>query len=185
VSAAANNIEGKKFGELIALRPTSRRTHNKTIIWECKCLACGKIIERASSKLTNNEIKSCGCLMSVGKARKPAGHSGASTLYNSYRYAARVRDLAFNLSLDNLKELCAQNCTYCGIAPYRAVYGSRGSKYEHGKFIANGIDRVDNTRGYDLDNCVPCCPTCNIAKAQLTVPQFREWAMRVASHLSI
>ena len=28
----------------------------------------------------------------------------------------------------------------------------------------NGVDRIDNTKGYTLDNCLPCCGTCNMIK---------------------
>ncbi len=28
----------------------------------------------------------------------------------------------------------------------------------------NSIDRLDNTKGYIIDNCVPCCSDCNEMK---------------------
>jgi hypothetical protein len=46
--------------------------------------------------------------------------------------------------------------------------------------VANGIDRVDNTKGYSVDNCVPCCRRCNVAKADMTPDQFLGWASLVA-----
>jgi hypothetical protein len=32
----------------------------------------------------------------------------------------------------------------------------------------NGIDRVDNEKGYLVENCVPCCFTCNSLKKSVT-----------------
>jgi hypothetical protein len=39
----------------------------------------------------------------------------------------------------------------------------------------NGIDRVDNSKGYILGNCVPCCSWCNRAKADGTLAKFMDW----------
>jgi hypothetical protein len=41
-------------------------------------------------------------------------------------------------------------------------------------------DRVDSTRGYEVDNVVSCCRTCNIAKHDMPYGAFVAWAMRVA-----
>lgn len=46
--------------------------------------------------------------------------------------------------------------------------------------MVNGIDRVDNTKGYSVENCVAACRRCNVAKADMAPDQFREWASRVA-----
>jgi hypothetical protein len=48
-------------------------------------------------------------------------------------------------------------CCYCGI------------KDEE---ILNGIDRIDNFRGYTLENCVPACKTCNYMKHAYTLRDF-------------
>jgi len=45
-------------------------------------------------------------------------------------------------------------------------YGKKSDKYY------NGIDRIDNTKDYTLDNCVPCCKNCNYAKRTLTQHDF-------------
>ena len=52
----------------------------------------------------------------------------------------------------------------------------------NGDYTYNGIDRVDNTRGYTLDNVVPCCFKCNRAKDTMTKEEFLEWVGRVATH---
>lgn len=49
-------------------------------------------------------------------------------------------------------------------------------------FVFTGIDRVDNTRGYDPDNVVPCCRVCNRAKDVRTKDEFLSWAKRVVDH---
>ena len=48
----------------------------------------------------------------------------------------------------------------------------------------NGIDRVDSTMGYAIDNCVPCCKTCNIAKHTMTTIEFAGWINRAYQHFA-
>jgi hypothetical protein len=38
-----------------------------------------------------------------------------------------------------------------------------------------GIDRVDNSKEYIINNCVPCCKFCNTAKLNLTINEFKLW----------
>jgi len=37
-----------------------------------------------------------------------------------------------------------------------------------------GIDRADNSRGYEPDNCVPCCWWCNTIKGTHTITEVRS-----------
>lgn len=47
----------------------------------------------------------------------------------------------------------------------------------------NGIDRVDSSKGYTLDNCVPCCSKCNYAKHEMSVEEFKEYITNVYQKL--
>ena len=47
------------------------------------------------------------------------------------------------------------------------------------EFYYNGVDRIDNNSGYDIDNCAPCCHQCNWAKKNLTKADFLNWIERV------
>lgn len=49
----------------------------------------------------------------------------------------------------------------------------------NGDYVYNGIDRVDNTKGYTIDNVVPCCGICNMAKGKLNQQEFQNWIKRV------
>jgi len=54
------NISGKKFGRLIAVTSTNKRS-GSGVIWSCKCI-CGNTTEVSSWNLINGSTKSCGCL---------------------------------------------------------------------------------------------------------------------------
>jgi hypothetical protein len=53
-----------------------------------------------------------------------------------------------------------------------------------GKFTYNGIDRIDNSQGYIIDNVVPCCTKCNIAKGRQSIQEFKEWIYRAYAYLT-
>jgi hypothetical protein len=85
-----------------------------------------------------------------------------------YKSAAKERRIAYELSREEFMSFWQKPCHYCG-EPIETI----------------GIDRIDNTRGYVMGNCVPCCRTCNIAKSQMTLEEFLAWAARLAKHLFV
>ena len=59
--SAKKNLIGQRFGKLIVLQDSKKRTSNKGIIWHCKC-DCGNEIDVPSTYLIRGTTKSCGCL---------------------------------------------------------------------------------------------------------------------------
>ncbi len=170
---------------LKALSPTTQRSHNGTIMWLCKCLNCNEETVVPSTKLVAGEVRSCGCMERIREARTSRGTSGFNSLYSHYRSGARARSLSFDLSKEEFRSLVIQDCTYCGKPPQNIHYGSRGKKAEYGKFIHNGVDRVDSSENYSVSNCVPCCTECNLGKSDKSYEQFMSWISRVYTHKSL
>ena len=178
------DISGNIYGNLIALRDVNKSNHNRTRIWECHCVACGSFTEKPVSKLRSGEVRSCGCQEHVRPVRSKQGHSGANSSYMAYKGGARQRSLPFNLTFEEYKDLVTQPCFYCGVTESKVCYGSIGAALAHGEFKCNGLDRMDNTRGYTLDNVVPCCTQCNISKGKSSVSEFINWIKRAHAHLN-
>ena len=126
---------------------------------------------------------------------KEATDAAWNTTYRSYKNSAKKRNLAFSISLDYFKFLCKQDCYYCGCSPNRQF-----SPYLNKKnilidkhisidralksiILVNGIDRVDNKRGYDEGNCISCCFFCNDKKSSTDFEEFKEWIERVYKNL--
>lgn len=63
--ALIKDLTNQRFGKLIALYPTEKRSHNN-VIWHCKC-DCGRECEVRSSCLQDGTTSSCGCITSVGE----------------------------------------------------------------------------------------------------------------------
>jgi len=43
----------------------------------------------------------------------------------------------------------------------------------------DGIDRIENDRGYETDNVVPCCGRCNKAKGTILLSDFLEMVAKI------
>jgi 5-methylcytosine-specific restriction endonuclease McrA len=99
-------------------------------------------------------------------------------IYTQYKSKCRRRGLTFNLDKDYFIKLLKDNCAYCGNPPSNVL---KASEYT-GTALYNGIDRVDNSRGYEIDNVVACCETCNRAKLKMTKEEFLSWIDRVYRH---
>jgi hypothetical protein len=50
------------------------------------------------------------------------------------------------------------------------------------KVKVHSIDRVDNSLGYVIGNCVPCCKLCNSMKSNLPKKTFLDHSKRIVKH---
>lgn len=73
-----------------------------------------------------------------------------SASYVDYNKRASKKNLDFVLSRDEYLCLITQDCYLCG----------KNSNSQH----LNGIDRIDNNKGYSMDNVKSCCANCNYMK---------------------
>lgn len=55
------DITQQRFGRLIALYPTEKRSHNSSVFWHCRC-DCGNEIDVSVDHLVQGKYQSCGCL---------------------------------------------------------------------------------------------------------------------------
>lgn len=171
------DITGQKFGRWTVIRIAEKRPNrdNETrIFWECVC-ECGNVRNIDAASLKSGHSKSCGCLRKEGHRYLPHGVSEQNLLLYSYKRNAEKRNLCFSLTSEQFTNLTQGNCFYCGEKPKNKLKG----KWFNGDYFYNGVDRVNNTRGYTLDNCVPCCATCNRAKRAMTSDEFADWIWRV------
>ena len=173
------DLTGKKFGRLLALRRVS--PSGVRSVWECQC-DCGSLTRVLSDSLQMGRTKSCCCLRNEGPkgpnahGTKPTGVAARNSMYHSLKFSALKRGHSWKLTKEVFDNITTQSCFYCGIEP-RQIFKQTGC---NGTYVYNGIDRVDNTRGYESDNVVPCCGQCNRAKRDLTKDAFLDWADRLS-----
>ena len=97
-------------------------------------------------------------------ARVPKLYYGSSN-YDKFKYAARQRNLVFEITESRFDALKKQGCAYCGLM--RPV------------FI--GMDRIDSSKGYTVDNVCGCCTTCNMMKRDADSAEFVRKCAEVAT----
>jgi hypothetical protein len=173
----AKNITGETYGYLTALEriPSYTKGKRRVTPWKFKCI-CGNIVIRESADVKSGGIKSCGCKMRelISNSRsKPEGIAASNSLYKSYMVnCAEERGYEFNLSKDEFLKITKQNCFYCNKEP------SQIKKSKTSQYIYNGIDRVNNCKGYIKSNVVACCRECNALKSGISkemVFKLYEW----------
>jgi len=171
------DITSQRFGYLTLLR--LKETRRQKTFFECLC-DCGKTTVVGRYKLTHSSTRSCGCLYTKTREgeRKEFGASAARSVLKEYRRSARVRHLVFSLTDGETLKLIKGYCAYCGAEPQRKVELKTG----YGFFMCNGIDRLDNTKGYIAGNVVPACKKCNYRKQAESEKDFLNWIRQVAIH---
>lgn len=92
-----------------------------------------------------------------GYFRKP------NVRFQKYKSNAYRKNLEFSLSKEEFGNLLNGNCCYCGT----------NEKI--------GIDRIDNTLGYIIGNCVSCCSLCNKMKTNLNREVFLEQCKKITN----
>lgn len=179
----ANNfkdITNQVFGKLKIL--SINKIVDKELYWNCLC-ECGKNCIKRGSNIKAGGTTSCGCLK-VSRIEK--GLSGFNRLYEDYKAGATKRNLSFSLSKDEFKALTEQDCHYCKIPPKQIMTTSNKKctkeGKEHSAYAYNGIDRKDNSIGYVLSNCLPCCTLCNRAKHNHPYDLFIDYLNRFRNH---
>lgn len=192
------NLIDQKFGTLTVLsyvgligggQKKRYGIHKGYHTWLCEC-HCGKIVPVREVKLLAGHTKSCGCWK---KTVKPAwtlkeGEAAKNLLYRNYMDSASKRNHSFTLSKEEFIGLTSQDCHYCGEKPLRSVRRAHLGTNSHkrgmnGDYLYNGLDRVDNTLGYTLENCVPCCWPCNELKNRRSYKEFTELVWKIAKNL--
>jgi len=84
------------------------------------------------------------------------------------RAKAKNRNLKWNIEKEIFFKLIKKKCYYCG----ESIANEKGC----------GLDRLDNSRGYIIDNVVTACGICNGARNNYFTPE--EWKTAITAILN-
>ena len=82
----------------------------------------------------------------------------------------RIYGGSSNLTKEQFETITKQPCYYCGIIQEKGF---------------NGIDRMDSTKCYEIDNCVSCCTECNMMKGAVDNITFIQRVEHILTHNSM
>jgi hypothetical protein len=176
------NLTGYKFGFLTVLE------YNwDTKRWICECI-CGKNHSVRIDGLKTGAVKSCGCksgeLVSIAlrKLHPEDNYRAKSKVFRTYKRSAEIKNLLFEMTQEEFFKLIQSNCTYCGSLPRRNfIDADKKVRNPITGFFYNGVDRIDNSKGYTMDNCAPCCFICNYSKRGMNVDEWLQWVDEIST----
>ena len=113
-----------------------------------RCVPCYKKLQAYESQRAPRE-----------RNYKAEAFTNKHVLWNHYVKSAQKRGIDFALSKARFHELILEPCFYCH------------SKKEG---EVNGLDRMDNNRGYSDENVTSCCTTCNFLKGSQHPQEFLD-----------
>ncbi len=87
--------------------------------------------------------------------------------FKSYSKSANSRNLEFKLLEEDFMNIIKKDCYLCGIST--------------SEINKNGIDRFNNSVGYILENCRPCCGHCNLLKRDLIYDKIIEISGKISN----
>lgn len=157
-----------------------------SILWNVLC-ACGQRRIVAGSQLVTGKSTSCGCIAAEAAQERfaharEAGLSkgtGFGMLWNRYRHNAKKRKRIWDLTEDQFEKLTSSECEYCGAPPGQISRNKRCGVH----YVYNGVDRIDNGKGYSIDNVVSCCKSCNLMKGRMSREEFLDVVRRISSKI--
>ena len=86
--------------------------------------------------------------------------------YKMFIQSDKERNKGITISSSEHLELIQKSCFYC-------------DKVTFGIETGCGLDRLNNKRGYDLDNVVPCCKACNNGRGDNFTSE--EWKIMITA----
>lgn len=89
--------------------------------------------------------------------------------YSTLKSNARFRGLSVGITFDEYLPISMKPCHYCG----KSSVGAAG----------HGLDRMDSSIGYEINNILPCCGSCNLIKNNSLSVAEMEAAMRAVLNL--
>lgn len=169
------DLVGHIFGNWSVIGRSENTSKNGSRLWECRCL-CGSIKYLPTGNLRSGRTKSCKRCANI---KGTIHESAIRHCMAGYRSAAHKRGYKWDLTIEQFKEITSSNCFYTGLPPSNIFKTKAG-----GVYIFNGIDRIDSTKGYLIDNCVPCNGKVNAMKMAMNYGEFIQICALITKHMA-
>lgn len=189
---------GDVFGQITVIEKTfdliyinSKKNNQAAYFKRFKCICtCGREVVVQGRKLIQYErkrkVNRCYACAYQSRPQSTLRTTPTERLYNlTIKNRCEKSDgrIINKLSVLDFGKLISKDCYYCGSSPVLKNY-IRSNKYAiEEDLYANGIDRVDNNIGYEIDNIVPCCKRCNTSKNDMTQEEFLNHTIKIYDYI--
>ena len=140
------------------------------------CSECNLMKNDYKPELFLRKVNAIACFQTFGRSEMnelvelyPELQCIRSTTYISYKNnAISRRKLEFTLTKEEFDKFKYGQCYLCGL--------------NYSEKHRNGIDRVDSSKDYTIDNCRPCCGVCNGMKLEQSLNEFVNQCRQIVKH---
>lgn len=119
-----------------------------------KCITCNENERLPKRRICNR----CRFLDRKAKREVVGSHHWYQRKYQSLKCRAKVSGNVFNLLFEE----------------FVTLYNTKICPYCEELILRKSVDRVDNSRGYDKQNCILACFECNNLKNDMSITQIKN-----------
>lgn len=158
--------------------------HTGNVMWLIECGA-GHIFYAGDKAISSGDLKCNRCERHI----KIRNENRTEVMLNreyvksvKYRHRKKGFDIKGVITYEEFKYIVARPCYYCGkefSKILRDVEKSRKVQVTNTIVKICGIDRVDSSKGYTIDNVVSCCDICNRMKLDKDITEFFDTIKRI------
>lgn len=140
------DLTGQKFGRLTVIQ---QDTTKKRTSWMCKC-ECGRAAVVTTDKLRSGHTQSCGCLQKERTSAARKTHGATNTQLHKTWKGIKAR--CNNPNHKNYQQYGGRGIKMC--PEWEADFGAFAAWcYSQGYHAGLTVDRKDNSKGYNPENC--------------------------------
>lgn len=177
------NLAGQKFNELTAIEPISKNRSGHTV-WKFKC-SCGADYTCSMDWVTRKKtpVKSCGCLKKGIKGPNHPQWNGYADISGNWWYnhvlrerkqTARIK-VAVTITIEEAWNIFIKQNKKCALSGIILRIDSTN------KYNTASIDRIDSSKGYEIDNVQWVHKHVNFMKRIYSQQYFIEICKKIAS----
>lgn len=176
------DLTGQTFGELTAIKPLSKNRSGHTV-WLFTC-SCGNEYSCSMDWVTRKKspVKSCGCLKKSIKGSKHHQWNGYGEISGNWWYGHVLRERKQNVrekipvtvTIKEAWELYIKQEKKCALSGVELKIDSTL------RYNTASIDRIDSSRGYEVDNIQWVHKHINFMKRTYTQDYFIDMCKKVA-----
>jgi len=180
--------QGDVYNNLTVIEEPFVTTHLKFNHFNAKvkCICGNEFIARCSNLRTGRTKCCTDCAWKKRSETKSIQVSQSQQMFKRLILdRCKKHNIEVSITVEDYTKIISQNCFYCNDSPRKTERFSTRKYVNTEPVFANGVDRIDSLIGYTIDNCIPCCTSCNYAKHKLTQEEFFEKIRKIYKNLNL
>ncbi|NCB97235.1 MAG: hypothetical protein EOM36_02595 [Bacteroidia bacterium] len=145
---------------------------------------CGKTFTTIGTSLKHKRVTECS---SCAYQKRPQSTKRLTQEERMFTKTiverCKTHNIPYSITATDYITTAKKVCHYCGTPP--VIKGAHMTRHAETPIPVNGIDRVNNTLGYTIENIVPCCSLCNSMKSTLSSESFLAHIKQIILHLNV